>query len=1147
MKFGVRVAVCGTLLISALSCNHSFDTERRVSVRGSLGEEVYRVFCQRLAASELPEDVSGAESRALCAGEAPPETAPTPRLRALAENRERSIAALDRIMPEPLEDDLDRFMLQLVPFYDPPEEVLPSQTRAMGNLLADLAADDEAIAALERLSTRVGYRPLRLALGVARPLMAYDGLSEFARVALDTIDEGGSAGDEWAELLQATALELATAAPSPEDDGPGTLELARELMFRTRTEFGSGPRRLMVVRDRRGLAVPFSSDGRLPAPFVDMNGDGLADVDVLGRFIDGSGNLLDLPAPFTYAGEAETLRDPAGRAVRADMTPLYEYRDINQSMLAGLAREAVGWLDPAQPTLMDMAFGLPVILGPETMRTEDLGGVMVEYRGFDTSEGPLFDLVYGAGELLHRDETDDVLALADLLLADHETELAALIEAGLRGDAVADATEAALAPDSELWDDLIEVAQWIAQEPGLLEALLRSFADPRSKRLGTIYAEMMRHRDVVGFDPANLNRPMRDQVWTHEVDRSRPDVAGNESLFQQSIAIIHDLDGVRVCNKEGAVLRIDLGVINARWPLFGSAGECELIEIKDVAQAYALAIVGRYTLDIKDDTLNWLLDIGRGAGLDADAILERSSGIDGLTTHPTPEAMNRLLFAMEGNAFLEAIFDPLPTRDGVPVVDRHEPIVFAWERSFRFCGDELVGPTAPCTSPEEVTFYEAMSPLLEAFDSNDRRTEGRFLFSKLISALHLHWPSAGAEQTQASDPRAPFFAHHDDARSYEPIVAALFGDCLWTGSDPSRRCDPSNAGQFISRLYDLSRVLDGVEVRPGVDGIDVLADAAESLVDPDRNPGLVDRHGRSTTTTNGGRSIALTPLHLLVDPLSEFDRAFAAEPERLTRWRGARGVLVDQLMTVRDAAGGKELANRRAYGLLRELLPFTRARIEDHRRRGDLREWAASLAPRMERTLGSAVGAAAMRFVEAVNADETAEQQVSALAQYLMDEASANDAFDTTVLAAADLLQILDDEANLDPLLRALSEGIVPGVRDRVAEGGTIRAGSLDIQGSAVDETLVLLSRMVDVDDRRTLQALLSNLVALPDGDAQETALETLIDVLAEVHRVEPNRGGPMRADDHRRVLHTATEFLLDEDHGLERLYSVIQSRQIED
>lgn len=1147
MRFGVWAAVGGALFVFTSSCDHSFDTERQVTSRGSLGEEVYRVFCQRLAASELPDDVSGVQSRALCAGEAAPETAPTPRLRALAENRARAVAALDQVMPEPLEDDLDRFMLELVPFYDPPEELLPSQTRALGNLLADLAADEEAVAALERLSTRVGYRPLRLALGVARPLMAYDGLSEFTRVALDTIDEGGSAGEEWDELLQGIALELATAAPSPEEDGPSTLELTRELMFRTRPEFGSGPRRLMAVRDRRGLAIPFSADGTLPAPFVDRNDDGLADVDVLGRFIDGSGNLLDLPAPFAYVGESDALRDPAGRAVRADMTPLYEYRDINQSLLAGLAREAVGWLDPAQPTLMDMAFGLPVVLGPEATRTEDLGGVTVEYRGFDTSEGPLFDLVYGAGELLHRDETDDVLALTELLLADHEAEVAAMIEAGLRGDAVADVTEAALAPDSELWDDLIQVAQWIAQEPGLLEALLRSFADPRSKRLGTIYAEMMRHRDAVGFDPSDLNRPMRDQVWTEEVDRSRPEAAGNESLFQQSIAIIHDLDGVRVCNKEGAVLRIDLGVINARWPLFGGARECELIEIEDVAQAYALAIVGRYTLDIKDDTLAWLLDIGRGLGLDPDAILERSSGIDGLTTHPTPEAMNRLVFAMEGNEFLEGIFDPLPTRDSVPVVERHDPIVFAWERSFRFCGDELVGPSAPCSSPEEVTFYEAMSPLIEAFDSNDRRTDGRFLFSKLISALHLHWPSAGAEQTQASDPTAPFFAHHDDARSYEPIIAALFGDCAWVGAGASRRCDPEGAGQLISRLHALSAALDAVEVRPGVDGIDVLADATEALVDPARNPGLVDRRGRSTTTTNGGRSIPLTPLHLLVDPLSEFDRAFAAEPERLARWRGGRGVLVDQLLAVRDAAGGKELANRRTYGVLRELLPFLRARIDDHRRRGDLREWATSLASRLEDTMGSAVGAAAMRFAEAVNADEAAEEQVSALAQYLMDEASANDAFDTTVLATADLLQVLDDETNLDPLLRALSEGIVPGVRARVAEGGTIRAGSLDVRGSAVDETLILLKRVTDIDDERTLQALLSNLVALPEGGAQATPLETLLDVVAEVHRVEPNQGGPMRADDHRRVLNTATEFLLDEDHGLERIYSVVQSRQLED
>ncbi len=1147
MKHARQIATAGALL-ACLSCHGSFDDERRADERGTLGEEIYEVFCKRMAGAEVPDDLSGEQSRALCENLVPPDAAPTPRLEAMAENRDRIVAALDRTLPATLEDDLNDFMLRLIPFYDPPTEQLPSQTRALGNLLADIAGDDEAIAALERLSERRGYRPARLALGVARPVMAYPNFRELTDVALDTIDEGGSAGEEWDALLKAVALDLATAAPSPPEDGPGTLELTRQLLLTDRAEFGSGPTRLMTLRDARGIAIPFSDDGSVPPPFVDMDRDGLADIDVLGRYIGSTGELLEVPAPFAFFGEDEALRDPIGRAVRADLTPLYTYRNINQSMLAGLAREMVTWLDPAEPTLMDMAVGVPLLLGPPIEQTESLGEVSVTYNGFDTSEGPLFDLVYGVGVLLERDETDEALTLVDALLENNEPEVAAVIDAGLIGDRVADATPSAvLAENSELWDDVLRVGTWIAQEPELLEALLRSLADPRAKHLGTIYGELMRHKDAIAFNAADINASLGDQFWTEEVDHSSPETDDNMSLFQGSISIIHDLEGVRVCNKDGARLHIVIGPLDVTYPLFGGTfDECELLEIENVAEAFAQSIIGRYTLEIKDGFLNILLDVGSSLGINPDRVLEESSGIDGLTRQPTPQALNRLLFGMEGNRFLEALIDPPVTRDGAITVERHRPVTLAWEREFRFCDDVLVSPGSPCSSPETITFFEAMQPLLEAFDTYDRRTEGRFLFSELITSLHTHWPSDAAEMTQDTDPSAPFFANHDNGRSYEPIVSALFANCVWEGSGTSRRCTTDNAGQMVSRLHELLRALDELEVRPGVDGIDVLADASLSLIDPNENVGLVNRAGESTSATNdGSRNVDLTPLLILLDALRGFDDAFKPEPERLTRWRAGRSTIVDQLMTIRQTPAGFEMANRRTYGLLRELVPFVQERIADHEARGDRSAWALGLAPRMEASMGSAVGATSIAFLEAINNDEAAEAEISALAEYLMNEESTSDAFDTTVLATADLMQILDDEDNLDPLFRALSEGIVPDVRTRVAEGGTVRPADLDVTGSALDETLTLVREIAEVDDNRTLTAILSNAVALPEGSL-ETPLETLIDAMAEINRVEPNSGGPMRADDHRDVLNTATEFMLDEDRGLERIFDVVQNRTIE-
>lgn len=1148
-KVWLRRAAFGVMTLALGSCSHELDTERAVPARASLGAEIYRVFCKRIAASELPTDVSGQRTRSLCAGAEGPELAPTERLRAMAENRARLVDALDRTLPEELEDDLDAFMVQLVPFYDPPDERLPRQTRALAELLAHIADDDQAVAALERVSTRVGYRPLRLALGVTRPFLAYPRVAELTDTALATVDDGGSASAEWDALLRALALELATAsADTPTPGAESTLAVARELLLRTDPAFGDGTALLLTRRDPRGIVLP--AGGVVAAPFVDMNGDSLADVDPLGRFVGAAGGLLDLPAPFRILGEEGVARDPSGRALReTDRTPIFATLDVDATLLAGVARESAGWLDPERPTLLNLAQGLSRLLGPEVTRTETLGAVDVRYPGYDTSAGPLFDLVHGVGHVLDDPEVDDTLALAEVLLREHEHELAGVIEAGLFGAEVADADpRAALAAESELWDDVLQVGEWITQEPGLMEALLRALADPRSKRLGTIYAEMMRHRDAVGWDPSDTNRPMRDQVWDEPVDRDAADVPENESLFQRSIAIIHDLDGVRVCNKDGARLRLRVIGLSITYPLFGgSFDECELIEIENVAEAYALSIAGRYELELKDGFLNALVDFGDRVGLSVDAILERSSGIDGLTRRPTPEALNRLVFLREGNPFLEDLFDPVPQRDGLAITERHDPIVFAWERAFHFCGDELhPAGSAPCAAPEVVTFYEAMTPLIEAFDSFDRRTADRFLFGRLITALHTHWPSARATATQDDDPAAPFFAHHDDGRSFEPIVSTLFSDC--GRASPGGRCDGGLGGKLVSRLHELVARADALELRPGVDGIDVLAAAGEQLIDPARNVGIANRRGVDTTFTSGrSREIPYSPLLLLLDSLRGVDEAFAPVPDRLARWRDARGAIVDQLLTVRERGGNRELANRRAHALTLALLTFVRERVAVHRDDGDLTEWSLSLAPRLEETLGSAVGAASLRFLEAVDRDEDAKQELSGFVQYLMDEASANDAFDSTLLASADLLQLLDDDANFVPLLNALSEGLAPGVRDRAAAGGTIEPSAIPLDGSTLDETVRLLRAVVDVDERRTLAAVLRNLVALPASRDGETPLETVVDVVAEVNRVEPGLGTNLSADDHRAVLRSVDEFLTDPDRGLERIYRVVQSRTLPD
>jgi hypothetical protein len=1115
---GVSVQGCAT-----------FDATPPEVTHGTLGEEIYQVFCERMAAASDRSDVTGVRWKPVCEGRIdPPEGAPA-RLVALHENRARLVDALDRMLPEETTDELGRFLGALLPFFDTPEERLPRQTRRLADFLARLAADDDALDALERLGARQGYRPLRLGLGVTRPLLAYPEIDSFAALALETLLEGAAA-EELTSLQSALALEMATLEPEPFDPTEeSTLSVLRELMFTQDDRFAVGSQRWVVMRDRRGLALPLN--GAIAAPFADQDRDGLADIDAFGRFIGVRGEQLELPTPFAVRTEMPTPRDPLGRALRPDGSRYYQYLDASRTMLAGTTAELAPWLDADTPTLLRMSRGLPLLLGGPRDATETFGSYALRYTSFDTDQGSLFDVVHALGEMMHRPGTDDALAVTEALLEEHEAEAAALVRAGRfmadQGDLYPDAQ---LTNPSNFWDDLIDLVVRISQRPGMFEAVMRSFSDPRSAELGGIYGGLMRYRDRVTYDASNPNGAPVGLPLDVTVDRTSLDTFDNESLFQRTLALIDGLNGVRVCNREGAVLNLRVLGIPIRYPFFGTARACELIDIDNVAEAYALAILGRYELELQSGFLNFIVDVADTLGIDVDRALEESSGIEGLTRRPTPQALNRLVFwgladasgtasctpAADGgtcnSTFAGQIFTPVLDRHGNSVIERHHGTIFAWE---------MPG------------FYEGMRPLLEVLHrpGYDRDAAGRYMFGELLGTLHRHWASPGNTQTcgerSSSASRcadgAPNFSEHSNARSYEEVIADGFVDA-----------------QLLDRVHELNLALEAIELRPGVDGVTALAAMAEDLVDPRRSAGLVDREGRSSVPVNdGSREVPVTPLYLVLEALNAMDRDLAADTDRRADWRLARHAIVEQFLGTQTVGGRERFENARARAILLTVLPFARERIAAHREAGDLVTWSTSLHSRFANTMRGPLAAALVRLLDAVNEDPDARQALTALLGYLVDEASDNDAFVATLHGAADALMVLEDDANIVPLMHALSEAMAPNVREVVAAGG-----ALDTEGSSLRDTLGLVRDIQAVDDERTLRTLLRNAVQLPPAGDEITPLETIVDVIAEVNRVSPNEGASLRADDYRSVIGEVTGYMTDDRRGLERLTGVVQQRQ---
>lgn len=1174
-RWAAPTAVCSVFLF-AYACQTPISTERVSAYTGTLGEEIHRVFCQRFASEAYPSDVSGGLTASLCRGTEAPTASTEPHLAALANERGRVAGALDTMMPEDTHSELFDLLAVMLPLYD--DGTLPESTRAIADVNATIEADPETVAAFARFSQRRGYRPMAFGLGLARPALRYPELRAVVDESLGALAPGGVANGPFLDLLRGGALELATLEPATGagPTNPTTATLARNLLMSENTAFSAGMSRFAVVRDPRGLALPRGVNGvaAVPAPFVDADNDKYPDVDDLGRYVGADGAPLDLPAPFAIDGEVGVERDVAGRATASGQL-VYQYRDLDRTMLAGLVREGAGWFDPADPTLVQLARALPVMMGSETSLERTYGSATLTYPGFDPADGPAYDLLHAALSVLHRQETVDGLRVLEDLMTNHEAVAADLVATGLYGDQRADVYPgAALAQPNVFWDDMIAQLELMAQikagagQTSMMEGVARALATPEAADLDEIIALYATHRDAISFDGTNFatdggnfNDPVPAGPLTQVVNRNASDAdPQNESLLQRSVYLIRDLDGVRYCNKPNAELILRIGNLNLNvnaslsWtglvPRYFA--ECELLQIDNVAKAYAQSTWGGYELRLKGVTqtlINAIKALPGGAGL-TDNLLEATTGITGMGTYPTAPAMARFVFGYH-NANLQALVNELPARDGALIEDRHclgrapgvrnvpcpDAVIFAWEKPITL------------SDGRTVSFLEAIRPVLQAMD--EREADDQFFFGAISNALHMHYPSRSATRTQRTNPNASGaaavgYSYQDNIRSYEPLFAEIFQN-----------------GHLIERLGAAVNAADGLTVRAGVDGVTALGSLIEVLVDPNMScvgacssGSLRYRDGTSYITYNngtrmdgmGGRPRRYpSPMYLLLDAISGVDDAWVGNDTRHDSWLDARSELVDQFFTT-EVVGSRRFANRRGHNVLLLALPFIRGRIEAHRTGATLalqntagRAWATERETSLTDLLSGPVIGGVVRLLDAVDQDPAARDTLLGLLSELMNEAQSPEGTAATLYAASDLLALLDDDQNVIPMLNTLSVALSTNAEAVVAGGGTVQADD-----SVAARTIDLLARTSALDTTGVLSRVLANAATHPSTGSPITPVEALMDAIAEVNRTDPGVGGPVATEDVTAILASLIEFLTSTERGLERLYAVIENRKVE-
>ena len=1295
-----HVALLG-LIVGAAACS-DFSTNRVVPPRGTFGTELYTVVCDRVGAQSLREDVTGASFAAVCHPDAngnfasqvdqsllPALTATTnqagqpvtlaqqqanralnvARVEALARDRVELVGAFDATVPAttipeqpivsgecpdpdaanagangdlPLQKELTAFLGRIVDLYN--DDTIPNATRALGDIMNEVKADPDLQAALARVDARQGYRPLSLAIGVARPALAYPRLVELSRALLNVLittptSAGGQAFTQGELVLYnemrtpstAPALSLLSSTPDPTLGGRlilsrprSLLEAMQQVALTQGSAFQIADPSYIVQRDSRGYASVPLVNGAVPAPFVDSTGDGLPDVNALGQFVTSDGSVPASPL-FSVDG-VQGPRDSAGRALNSDQSLLYDYVDVDSTVLGRVLTDIQPFfqVDPTQAneTAMNLLAALPVLAGgrdptpsstetypadPNQVTNWQLGNtgtppaglgttpVTVPYRAFHAESSPIADLVYAIGQIAGTQEIDDLLAVAEQLAIQHPEQLANFVGLALQVKATANMHPEAIIPaTATFWDDLFVQLAAVSQTEGLIEDILRAVNQPATLGLETPLQTYFTYKDDVSYDTNNLNGPAVNltapgqALFVTPVDRTMPDSGTNKSEMQKFLSLLHDTNGLAICTKDGATVPISVSLdgINVSFvyptdPIYtpllctivGSSppshlGKCDIFGYQNVMTLLLDVLLNKAQLTVRDPCLSALMNSSLASLVGgADAFLQQLSGVQGFSLQPDLAGFARLLYFKTPYPGLPS--DPNATTTNATtsnfLSDTINPIEsMVCPLSSFTAPDGTVFPLRSCTSIDDVLrardvdalfpvnelgFVPSLQPLASAFDAHS----APLLFADLFNVLHLHWGST-QQTTQECDPTLPRtdgrWCSQDGLVRYEPLLADI------VSQQPFERIQ-GLLGALASinvphcNTYDPTSHLCTSSTQ--VDGIHAVAQAVELLFDPNRTPNLTDQEGNTLALRNDGtRTDPIKPIDLLVDSFDEIDQAFATYAQqypndtgRHALWLDARSNFVDTFLTVNGTGAQSSFQNPTLVNILPPIIETIRAQtFANCPGFAQPCTWSRqTFAQSFESTIGTPTFAAVADLLESLRADSVARPEMEQLMGYLLDAGSGNQASTDTFSAVGDMLGILQDDTNLQPLDQVLAMAAESPVLD--AQGNVIRRG-------LADAGLRVLGRMFEEDPNaaqgcwttrdpnRVLGKIMTDMVT-PVSATQPTPFETIADVVADVNRANPALQTKLDGGDYGNIANQTSEFVLDPTTGLEQVYAIVR------
>lgn len=1187
------VGAMGVVAISLLGCSHE-DSKPTRPERDGLGPELFGVLCDRVGAQALREDLSGASYQEVCHGQAMTVDAsrlpPAPnsavraqavaKIEALARHRNALVAALNVVFPDdevvgkqldsadpasscdPVSGRARREQLRgllgrILPTPDEKNETVPESSRALARSIEPLLGDEGKAArdAMTHLAARRGYMPPEVSAGLLGTVLTApslrDALSATTRlISHDSkpYDAPNTAGVGYATFSQFVTEAKRDLREPVEDQAPLTisydagtdravlsrprtlLELGREILLTEHPDFSNGPPLLVARRDSRGMAVIAKKDGKLPALFVDADGDGLADLDERGRF--------------KVTDEAKRPADPFVGAVRS---PAYEYIDARATAASALLRHLSPLSDP-DGGKESLVSAFEALLLP-----------LLREEGRDV----LLDLVHAGGQISADPATDELLALSGKLFADEPQLMARVLGDLLDAKAILDAHPEAKLPDgSTLVDDLVNALVKIGQEPGLLEDVLAAMGDDRAALLSKALPPMLMFKDRLTYDRQSINAPPVNAVTGKAgppeipVDRSQPIQGWNRSLFHRFLQLIHDTRGVTACSKEGGILHAIVSLDGGEtytevpFPFGGTAPECGLLKIEDLATYYLRSMVGDARLHFRNDLLTPMV---------SPEVIRRSTGLVGTwpsnvgeDVRPRPEMLNRLVFfdvlkdsPNEGdinyktNFVINELQGPFIGSSACPERVIDDPNLGDADvapdgkvRGLRTCksGQSLQERNADTLFVLEYNNgYDALTPLTEVFLKHKKEQ----MLLDLLDLLLKHWSVDGG------------------VVKAEPALAEILGKTQLVAS--LGELTKATRKMVVSRCKQETKgVCNATESVPAMT---VLAGGLRAFLDPAaaQRRGVVDRHGKTTSASGAPLSL----FSMVRDGLRAEDALLAKKPGREAAWLAARSNMVDEFLRVIGRGPDAKLADpgiaRVAPAIINALRAQRNAKCNGDTSCPALRK---DLAVDLEDSLKKPLTRASLDLVDVFLNDPVARREVGRLTSYLtrqqgplgtagsgLPQVASSTPFttsrgpgvlDQSIAALVDALGSLGDLRDLRPFYPILAH-MLGELDPQLSLLSRLNARAYDAAGHEI------CSR--ELDPEETLSTSLSRLalVVSPKGEPSRAAIQIFLDAIADVNRVDPSNNAPLEGDDYKNVFSNVHSLLTDPTGGLEQLYASVR------